>query len=232
MQCLPYRSHKLPILRQALFWKTRTGEQLLQAGHCSPLQSLVSHSNLVQQSFMKCFAVTAASQSLHASILQLYLQAPRLHMRCATVMTKTGTNMQSNSLRPSLTPKSSIAAWHACSQCHRVLERLCEHSTHVVTRSAVQRQSLCQQMSSIAGTNLWDAQQTVDSIVEDFPQDKMTSLPELSESLQSHLDRQATVVVNYAGFGKIDQYEVQSGQSVGKPREKMVDLQRMLQIAR
>ena len=87
-------------------------------------------------------------------------------------------------------------------------------------------------MASTAGTNLWDAQQTVDSVVEDFPPDQVSSLPEMSESLQSHMARQATVIVNYAGFCKIDQHEVQSGQSVGKPREKIVDLQKMLQIAK
>ena len=83
---------------------------------------------------------------------------------------------------------------------------------------------------SSAGTNLWDAQQTVDSIIEDFPQSKVASLHKPTASLQLHLSKQAAVVVDFDRFSRIDQHEVNLGQTVGKPREKIVDLQKMLQL--
>ena len=83
---------------------------------------------------------------------------------------------------------------------------------------------------SPAGTNLWDAQQTVDSIIEDFPQSQVASLHTPTESLHLHLSKQAADVIGFEQFSKIDQHEVSMGQSAGKPREKIVDLQKMLEL--
>ena len=83
---------------------------------------------------------------------------------------------------------------------------------------------------SPAGTNLWDAQQTVDSIIEDFPESAVASLQKSPESLQMQLSKQAAVVVNMERFSKIDEHERSMGQAAGKPREKMVDLQKMLKL--
>ncbi len=86
-------------------------------------------------------------------------------------------------------------------------------------------------MLTTAGTNLWDAQQTVDSIIEDFPHAAIGELPQHSETLQSYLHKQKALVVDYSGYCKIDRQEVKQGHKIGKPREKITDIQTMLQIA-
>lgn len=82
-----------------------------------------------------------------------------------------------------------------------------------------------------AGTNLWDAQQTVDSIIEDFPQDAVADLPQQTQTLQSYLHGQNVSVVDYDGYCKIDTHEVQQGLKLGKPREKVTNVQKMLKLA-
>ncbi|DBA78973.1 TPA: hypothetical protein ACH3X1_008843 [Trebouxia sp. C0004] len=83
--------------------------------------------------------------------------------------------------------------------------------------------------SGIIGTNLWDAQQTVDSVIEDFPLGAVAHLSQKSQTLQSQLNKQT--VVDYEGYCKIDKYEVEQGHKHGKPREKITDVGKMLQIA-
>ncbi len=84
-------------------------------------------------------------------------------------------------------------------------------------------------MLMVAGTNLWDAQQTVDSIIEDFPPGAVAQLSQKSQTLQSELNKQT--VVDYQGCCKIDKYEVEQGHKHGKPREKVTDVGKMLEIA-
>ena len=79
------------------------------------------------------------------------------------------------------------------------------------------------------GTNLWDAQQTVDSIMEDFPPGLVAELPQQHQSIQSALS--GHIMVDYDGYCKIDKHELEHGHKVGKPREKVVDVQEMLQLA-
>ena len=80
-----------------------------------------------------------------------------------------------------------------------------------------------------SGTNLWDAQQTVDSIMEDFPPGFVAELPQQQQRIQSAFS--GHIVVDYDGYCKINQHELEHGQKVGKPREKVVDVQEMLQLA-
>ena len=82
-----------------------------------------------------------------------------------------------------------------------------------------------------AGTNLWDAQQTVDSIIEDFPPSSIATLQQKSQSLQYCLQTKSAHVVSFSGYCNIDKYEVEQGQRVGKPREKVTDIQEMLQLS-
>ena len=81
------------------------------------------------------------------------------------------------------------------------------------------------------GTNLWDAQQTVDSIMEDFPPGLVAELPQQQQqTIHSALSKH--IMVDYDGYCKIDKHELEHGQKVGKPREKVVDVQEMLQLAK
>ena len=84
-------------------------------------------------------------------------------------------------------------------------------------------------MLMATGTNLWDAQQTVDSIIEDFPPGAVACLSQKSKTLQSQLSKHT--VVDYQGYCKIDRYEVSQGHKHGKPREKITDVHKMLQTA-
>ncbi len=90
-------------------------------------------------------------------------------------------------------------------------------------------QGLTWGMLMATGTNLWDAQQTVDSIIEDFPPGAVAHLSQKSKTLQLQLNKQT--VVDYQGYCKIDKYEVEQGHKHGKPREKITDVGKMLQIA-
>lgn len=84
---------------------------------------------------------------------------------------------------------------------------------------------------SYAGTNLWDAQQTVDTIMEDFPPSRIATLQLKHQSLQAHLQTESAQVVNFNRYCKIDKHEVEQGLTVGKPREKVTNIQEMLQVS-
>ncbi|EIE19717.1 nucleotide-binding domain-containing protein [Coccomyxa subellipsoidea C-169] len=87
--------------------------------------------------------------------------------------------------------------------------------------------------TGIIGTNLVDAEETTSSIVEDSAAlTKVTvesaGTPSLRESLQ---DRNVQVV-DFPAWQQIDAAEVQQGQNIGKPREKFVDIQKMLETGK
>lgn len=82
-----------------------------------------------------------------------------------------------------------------------------------------------------AGTNLWDAQQTVDSILEDFPPANLPQPLLQDDDLRVVLHRQGVQFVDLQGYLNIDTHEVQQGQKAGKPREKLVRREEMLRIA-
>ena len=71
----------------------------------------------------------------------------------------------------------------------------------------------------------------MDSILEDFPP---TSLPQpllQDDDLCVVLQRQGVEFVDLEGYTNIDNHEVNQGQKVGKPREKLVSTEDMLRIA-
>lgn len=97
--------------------------------------------------------------------------------------------------------------------------------------SYLHRVPLCYVMVFCLGTNLWDAQQTVDSILEDFPPAHVP-LPLMQEDDLSVVLRKGGVpFIDLQGYTKIDKHEIDQGQKVGKPREKLVSTEEMLQIA-
>lgn len=71
----------------------------------------------------------------------------------------------------------------------------------------------------------------MDSVLEDFPP---TSLPQpllQDDDLYVVLHRQGVKFVDLQGYLNIDTYELNQGQKVGKPREKVVSTEDMLRIA-
>jgi len=89
--------------------------------------------------------------------------------------------------------------------------------------------------TGIINTNIYDARETVASIVEDAGHGK---LPTPSSSSSSLLDVLAKVgrkkveeVVTWEGYRKIDAYECEVGATRGKPREKVIDAQELVRIA-
>lgn len=71
----------------------------------------------------------------------------------------------------------------------------------------------------------------MDSVLEDFPP---TSLPQpllQDDDLYVVLRRQGVKFVDLEGYLNIDTYEINQGQKVGKPREKLVSTDDMLRIA-
>ncbi|KAL3138008.1 hypothetical protein ABBQ38_005244 [Trebouxia sp. C0009 RCD-2024] len=85
--------------------------------------------------------------------------------------------------------------------------------------------------SGIIGTNLWDAQQTVDTMTEDFPPSSTDLLQHKHQTLRTYLQSKSAKVVDFSGYCNIDKHEVERGQKVGKPREKVTTTQEMLQLS-
>ncbi|KAL4519574.1 hypothetical protein Ndes2526B_g01841 [Nannochloris sp. 'desiccata'] len=90
--------------------------------------------------------------------------------------------------------------------------------------------------SGIIGTNLVDAEQTVDTMVR-----SQGSFPKVGQrhgggggrqGLQALLKNRKIEVVDFKGWEKIDAEEVRRGSAVGKPREKIVSVEEMLEIAK
>ena len=97
--------------------------------------------------------------------------------------------------------------------------------------TAVSLHSVLTAVQLHAGTNLWDAQQTVDSILEDFPPANLPQPLLQDDDLRVVLHRQGVQFVDLQGYLNIDTHEVQQGQKAGKPREKLVRKDEMLRIA-
>lgn len=125
-----------------------------------------------------------------------------------------------------------------CCCCCSMLLSVCFLPMHRGSRPNTQlalwsghRVPLCYVMVLYTGTNLWDAQQTVDSVLEDFPPAHVP-LPLMQEDdLSVVLQKGGVPFVDLQGYTKIDKHEIDQGQKVGKPREKLVSTEEMLQIA-
>lgn len=87
--------------------------------------------------------------------------------------------------------------------------------------------------SGIIGTNLVDAEQTVDTMVQ-----QKGTLPALEEgkrgrkALVAVLEQRGVDVVDFSGWEKIDAEEVRRGAATGKPREKITDVKEMVKLAK
>lgn len=80
--------------------------------------------------------------------------------------------------------------------------------------------------SGIIGTNIVDARQTVASLLED-----LEDLPDIKIVDDLNDTIESIAVVSWSGYERIDEYEVREGEAVGKPREKITSVNKMLDIA-
>ena len=59
----------------------------------------------------------------------------------------------------------------------------------------------------------------------------MAKLQQKPQSLQTYLQTTSAQVVNFDGYCNIDKHEVEQGLRVGKPREKVTNIQEMLHLS-
>jgi ferredoxin--NADP+ reductase len=85
--------------------------------------------------------------------------------------------------------------------------------------------------SGVIGTNKLRAQETVRSLMEDFHDLPDFELPETKELLELLKERRVTPVT-FIDWKKIDAYEIMMGLNLGKPREKMTRISKMVSIAK
>ncbi|MGI9302811.1 MAG: NADP oxidoreductase, partial [Gammaproteobacteria bacterium] len=83
--------------------------------------------------------------------------------------------------------------------------------------------------TGIIGTNRADAVSTVKSLLEDLDGLDSGAVKPSSDGLLATLAEKGVRVVSYDDWKKIDAAEVARGASYGKPREKFVDLEGMLE---
>lgn len=89
--------------------------------------------------------------------------------------------------------------------------------------------------TGIIGTNLFCAEETVESICEDLKQGALLTGSSLSkpgrEGLRQLLDSRDVRVVPFSGWEKIDCEEKRLGALRNKPREKLATWEELLQVA-
>eukprot|EP00624_Nannochloropsis_granulata_P007271 evm.model.NODE_7041_length_21246_cov_21.304998.1 len=89
--------------------------------------------------------------------------------------------------------------------------------------------------TGIVNTNIYDARETVASIVEDAGQGRLNLSSSSSSSLLEVLSeagrKKVEEVVTWKGYQKIDAYECTTGAARGKPREKVINAQELVRIA-
>jgi ferredoxin--NADP+ reductase len=86
--------------------------------------------------------------------------------------------------------------------------------------------------TGIIGTNKKDAQETVDSLIEDLEAGRLPD-PEAPDrdSLEALLDERRPDHVTYAGWEAIDRREREAGEPQGRPRVKLARFEELLDAA-
>eukprot|EP00775_Hariotina_reticulata_P013005 gene13005-13134_t len=85
--------------------------------------------------------------------------------------------------------------------------------------------------TGIIGTNLTDAEETVASMEQDFQKRSNGTNKAGAAGLQDLLHQRGVRAVDWAGFERLNQYEMQQGQLTGASRVKVVSLNGMLEAA-
>lgn len=84
--------------------------------------------------------------------------------------------------------------------------------------------------TGIIGTNLTDAEETAHSISQDHAHLQQSTAGRLG--LQQLLQQRGVSVIDYAGWERLNNYELQQGRSEGSIRVKCVSLADMLRAAK
>jgi adrenodoxin-NADP+ reductase len=79
-------------------------------------------------------------------------------------------------------------------------------------------------------TTMSNAFEVAESVGEDLQNDHIDVKKEGFSAIREHLDRNSVPIVDWNGWLKIDNYEVEQGKKNGRPREKLCDIKKMLEI--
>lgn len=82
----------------------------------------------------------------------------------------------------------------------------------------------------IIGTNIPDAQETINSLINDWDNNLLDKI-DGRDNIVSILKKNNIKFIDKNGWEKIDKIEVENGLKIGKPREKFVDIEQMIDIA-
>jgi len=85
--------------------------------------------------------------------------------------------------------------------------------------------------SGVIGTNKLYAQETIHSVMEDLKDLSACETPDTGKLLALLKEREVTPVT-FIDWKKIDAYEIMMGLSLGKPREKLTRISKMISITR
>jgi ferredoxin--NADP+ reductase len=86
--------------------------------------------------------------------------------------------------------------------------------------------------SGVIGTNKKCAYETVDHLLQDAAAGKLPEPGNDHEAFERLLVDRGAVRVDYAGWGKIDEYERRLGEEQGRPRVKLTTIAELLEKAR
>lgn len=86
--------------------------------------------------------------------------------------------------------------------------------------------------SGFIGTNKRCAEETVEALLTDLVQGRLAEPAKQGASLRELIARRQPEAIDYEGWKAIDLYERTAGKAQHRPRVKIVDVDRMLQVAR
>ena len=105
----------------------------------------------------------------------------------------------------------------------RVLDRTGEYAVGWIKRGP----------TGIIGTNKRDAQETVNTLLEDFDSGALPSPPDPDrDSLEALLAERQPDVVSYAGWQAVDRAEREAGEPQGRPRVKLCSFDELLEASK
>lgn len=87
--------------------------------------------------------------------------------------------------------------------------------------------------SGVVGTNKADSAETVDKLLEDFANVELKDDPaKTTQAVLDVLKTKGVQVVSFEEWKKLDAYELARGKEENRPRVKVVDIDKMIQIAK
>ena len=105
----------------------------------------------------------------------------------------------------------------------RILERTGEYAVGWIKRGP----------TGIIGTNKRDAQETVDTLLEDLDSDRLGAPADPDrDSMEALLAERQPDAVSYAGWEAVDRVEREAGEPHGRPRVKLCSFEELLEAAK